>query len=138
MITTDARRAEDLEEVSKGRARDVVISDVYDLVEILIFELLSEVSRVLRQEVEWDTEERTLNLESLRSARSITCAQPRTLIFTMSSRMYSVGCSSKSFSSSFMEGVSFIGGMSSKDMSEEETVLIVGVGGSGGRFSMAS
>jgi hypothetical protein len=138
MVTTDARRAEDLEEVGKRRARDVVIRDMYDIGEILIFELLSEVRRVLCEKVERDPEERALNLESPRSAGGIVSTQTRTLIFTISSRMYSVGCSSKLFSNSFAKGVLFIAGISSKDMSEEEMLLIVGVGGSGGRFSMAS
>ena len=135
---TDARRAEDLEEVGKRRARDVVIRDMYDVGEIPIFKVFSEVSRVLSQEVERDPEERALNLESPRSTRSMMYTQPRTLIFTISSRMYNVGCSSKSFSDSSTEDMSPIAGTSSRDMSEEEMLLIVGVGGSDGRFSMAS
>jgi hypothetical protein len=128
-----------MDEVGECGARNVAIRDVHDASKIFVFKVICEVSRVLSQEVEWDAEEHVLNLESPQSVCRITYTQPRTLIFTISSRMYSVGCSSRSCPQALAEDMSLVVGISSKDMSEDsETLLIVGVGGSGRRFSMAS
>jgi hypothetical protein len=127
-----------MEEVGKCGARDVDICDMYDARKILFCKVLGEVSRVLSEEVERDPEQCALDLESPQLQRGIAYTEPHTLILTISSRINRVGCSSSSSSGLFVEDASLIGGISSKDMSEEETLLIVGVGGSGGRFSMAS
>jgi hypothetical protein len=138
MTEPDIRRTENVEEVGKGRARDIDVCDMHNAGKILVFEVLGEVSRVLSEEVEQDPEERALNLESPQLPCDMAYTESHTLILTISSRINRVGCSSSSSSGLFVEDTSLIGGISSKDMSEEEMLLIVGVGGSGGRFSMAS
>jgi hypothetical protein len=65
-MEADGRRTEDLEEVGKRRARDVVVLNVHGTGEVLFSEVTGEVSVSLCKEVERNAEESALNLETLR------------------------------------------------------------------------